>query len=58
MYEVKYDKVKINGVYMGISFANSIGVTKSRYLADRHKAKGAIVNSISPNNGLSKTLSL
>lgn len=59
MYQLKYnlkDKdgkpIIINGIYMGVAFANSIGVTKDKYLMKRHEAKGATVTTLPANSSM------
>lgn len=52
MYQIKYDKIKVTGLYMGVEFANSIGVTKSKYLAEKHKSKGATITTLPANSSM------
>lgn len=46
MWQIKYEKIKVNGIYMGVAFADSMGTTKDPYLMKRHKAKGATIADI------------
>lgn len=46
MWQIKYEKIKVNGIYMGVAFANSMGTTKDKYLMMRHKAKGAVITEV------------